>query len=434
MPNPVDELYEIYKTHPLICTDTRTIVKDSIFFALKGNNFNGNQFAEKAIAEGCAYAVIDEKQYQKGKKFILVDDALKALQDLAKHHRSLLTIPVIGITGTNGKTTTKELTHAVLSKKYKTLSTAGNLNNHIGVPLTILSINDDTEIAVIEMGANHEGEIAKLCDIAQPGFGLITNIGKAHLEGFGNFEGVVKAKSELYDYLKRNSGTIFVNQNNDLLIKLAGTAEYILYGTSGSCNCIGLLDASFNPVQLKWKSKLDSASMESKHWISTQLFGVHNFENLLAAICIGNYFRVGEEDINTAVKQYKPQNNRSQVSKNEKTKNTIIWDAYNANPSSMEAAIENIGGDVLILGDMLELGNFTDAEHKNIIRKIKEQGIKNVFLIGENFTKAAKGTKYKTFKKTEDALAFFKSKKITNSRILIKGSRGVKLELLEKVL
>ncbi|MEW6470111.1 MAG: UDP-N-acetylmuramoyl-tripeptide--D-alanyl-D-alanine ligase [Bacteroidota bacterium] len=434
MQTPAEELYSLYRSHPLITTDTRKPVKDSIFFCLKGANFNGNEFAEKAMADGAAYVVVDEKAYKKGSRYILVDDTLKALQDLARYHRSLLTIPVIAITGSNGKTTTKELSSAVLQKKYKTVSTQGNLNNHIGVPLTLLSVTDDTEIAVIEMGANHQGEIAQLCEIAQPGFGLITNIGKAHLEGFGSFEGVIKAKSELYQYLQRNSGTIFVNGNNALLIKLVGNSDFVTYGTSGNCNCIGRLKEDTDRVTVQWKSKLDAAPLDSKPWISSQLVGAHNFENILAAACIGNYFRVSEEDINAAIREYAPTNNRSQLVRSKKTNNTIIWDAYNANPTSMSAAIEHGGSDVLILGDMLELGHYSENEHKEIINKIKEKGYKQVFLIGENFSKAAKGSKYKSFKKTEEALEYFKTKKITDAKVLVKGSRGLKLEMLEKVL
>jgi UDP-N-acetylmuramoyl-tripeptide--D-alanyl-D-alanine ligase len=427
----VEDIYELYRQHPLVCTDTRKLAKDSIFFALKGGNFNGNEFAEKALQAGCAYAVVDEEKYATGKQCILVENALRALQQLARYHRSLLTIPVIGITGSNGKTTTKELIRAVLSRKYKTLATEGNLNNHIGVPLTLLSITDDTEVAVIEMGANHIGEIAELCEIAQPGFGIITNIGKAHLDGFGSPEGVIKAKSELFQYLGRNSGRAFVNADNALLMNLSKSLDVNLYGTGNICHITGKMEEHNGHIRFWWKSRKDAEPLDAKEKVDTHLIGRYNFENVLAAVCIGNYFNVSAADINEAVKSYVPSNNRSQIVK--KGTNTLILDAYNANPTSMSAAIENFSetsaeNKMLILGDMLELGAHAADEHKNIIDLLKEKKFEQVVLVGPVFAKTYKGSKFKTFTETEEAAKFLKKQKLKNTHVLIKGSRGIKLE------
>ncbi|HEY6160198.1 MAG TPA: UDP-N-acetylmuramoyl-tripeptide--D-alanyl-D-alanine ligase [Bacteroidia bacterium] len=426
----VEDIYEIYLQHPFICTDTRRITKGSVFFALRGGNFNGNEFAEKALKGGCAYAVVDEKEYVKDERYLLVEDALLMLQLVAKHHRSLLTIPVLGITGSNGKTTTKELIRAVLAKKYRALATEGNLNNHIGVPLTILSITDEIEIAVVEMGANHQGEIASLCAIAQPSFGIITNIGKAHLEGFGGPQGVIKAKGELYQYLRQNSGRAFVNADNTLLVNLAGAMEVTTYGTGNMCQVSGRIVSSEDHLTFAWKSKKDEVPLDQKEAVHSHLVGKYNFENILAAICIGNYFNVAAGDINKAIEEYVPSNNRSQVLK--KGSNTLVLDAYNANPSSMSAAIGNFSElkaekKILILGDMLELGAHAEEEHRNILDLVRKNDFSQVILVGPLFSKEAK-KEFKSFATAEEAAKFLKKLNLKNSSILIKGSRGIKLE------
>jgi UDP-N-acetylmuramoyl-tripeptide--D-alanyl-D-alanine ligase len=432
MPTSISDLYTIYRKYQKVCTDTRKLVPNSIFFALKGDKFNANEFAEKALKEGCSYAVIDDAKYKKGNKYIVFDDVLTALQDLAKYHRSMLTIPIIGITGSNGKTTTKELVRNVLAKKYRTLATEGNLNNHIGVPLTILSITDEYEIAIIEMGANHQGEIEALCNIAKPDFGLITNIGKAHLEGFGGITGVLKGKTELYQHLQKNNGTAFLYADNPTLMNVAKGMELCTYGASGLCNLAGRLINSDNFIELKWRGKKDPLSLDEKPVITTQLTGKHNYENILAACCIGNYFNISVTDINAAITEYLPANYRSQIIK--KGTNLIFMDAYNANPTSMSAAIEYFAANpqkekLAILGDMFELGAFADEEHKAILKLLKEKNLKNVILVGPNFVKQSKGSSsFKTFNTTEEAAKFVKQQKIKNTYILVKGSRGMKLE------
>ena len=366
----IEELYSIYLNCTHICTDSRKVENKSIFFSLQGDNFNGNTYAEIALNNGCSFAVIDDVNYYKDNRYILVDNTLKTLQDLAKYHRSKLKIPIIGVTGTNGKTTTKELLNAVLSKKYNTLATIGNLNNHIGVPQTILKISKFTEIAIIEMGANHLGEIAELCEIAQPNFGIITNIGKAHLEGFGSIEGIIKTKSELYNWIRKKEGTLFVNGENPILTNLSENTKRITYGNSSNNNYSANIVAA-NPyleVELinKNTNKLDK--------IKSKLVGSYNFENILAAIAIGNYFSVDKNSIINAIESYTPTNNRSQIIKTEQ--NRVIMDAYNANPSSMEASINNFAtiafdNKVVILGDMLELGNESEKEHLKILEDRK---------------------------------------------------------------
>lgn len=428
-------LYDHYLKHPFVSTDTRSLKHGSIFFALKGEKFNANDFAEQALEAGCSLAVIDEKEYKKSDNYILVNDVLETLQELAKYHRLQLKIPVIGITGSNGKTTTKELIAAVLNKKYKTLATHGNLNNHIGVPLTLLSITKEHEMAVIEMGANHIGEIAMLSEIVQPDFGIITNIGKAHLEGFGSPEGVIKAKSELYRYIEKTLGTLFLNKDNSLLNSLASTPKIITYGTDENNDCIGKLLNLTPFVELEWKARNEKKYNEI---IKTQIIGKYNFENILAAICIGNYFKVSAADIRDAIEKYIPSNNRSQIIT--KGTNTILLDAYNANPTSMQAALENFSelkaeNKMLILGDMLELGNESKKEHKNIIEELKRRGFTNTILVGKEFTNASKDQNlFLTFNTSDEAAEYLKDKNIQNHSILIKGSRGIKLEKLTELL
>ncbi len=420
----ISEIYDLYKTSSEVCTDTRKITENCIFFALKGANFNGNTFAEQAIKQGAKYAVIDEAKFQKDDRFILVEDALKALQDLANYHRNQLTIPVLGLTGSNGKTTTKELINVVLSKKYKVFATQGNFNNHIGVPLTLLSIPEDTEIAVIEMGANHIGEIEFLCNIAEPSHGFITNIGYAHIEGFGSFEGVARGKSELYRHLMKTDGVVFVNAQNEHLSRMATrfTKPPIYY----------LKKDGFYNVELVSVSPFICYKSPKGKEIHTQLIGAYNFENIATALCIGNYFEVEDELCHQAIQEYVSDNNRSQVIKKEKNK--ILMDAYNANPSSMNAALVNFEkikeeNKVLILGDMFELGTISEEEHKKIVNQVSKLSIDQAIFYGKEFTKVAtENSKLSFFDDKQELLNYLKGELLTNKYILIKGSRGSKLE------
>ncbi len=433
------KLYDHFLKHPLVCTDTREIKPNSIFFALKGDNFNANQFAEKAINAGCSLAVIDEVEYKRDDRYLLVDDVLTALQELANYHRRHLTIPIISITGTNGKTTSKELVNAVLSQKYKVQATKGNLNNHIGVPLTLLSITDEHELAIIEMGANHQGEINALCHIAEPNFGMITNIGKAHLEGFGGEEGVIKAKSEMYKFIQQKNGKLFVNADNDLLMSISEGITKITYGTNTENDFSGVFIESNPFVKLKCKSKTDTSNLNDKPIISTQLIGKYNFENILAAACIGNYFDVSEDEIKKGLENYVPSNNRSQVMQTKN--NLLLLDAYNANPSSMNAAIENFAqmnqtNKMVILGDMLELGEDSEKEHDAIIELLHQQkkNISHIILVGPYFIEAGKRINAKSFSTSSEATEYLKQLQLKDFTILIKGSRGIKLEKVVDVL
>ena len=428
----IQELYKIFLKYPDISTDSRNIKQDSIFFALKGENFNGNNFAEAAIENGALYAVVDEQKDIKNVKFIYVDDVLKTLQKLAQIHRNNFKIPVIGITGTNGKTTTKELINAVLSSKYEVLATQGNLNNHIGVPLTILSLNNKHEIAIIEMGANHIGEIGELCKISQPNYGIITNIGKAHLEGFGSIEGIKKTKKDLYISVNQNKGKIFVNADNPQLIEIAENIEKIKYGQKSEYFCSGEILKNDLFLSLKYKC------MNNIESIKTNLVGDYNFENVLAAISIGFYFNINNELIKKTIENYQPTNNRSQIihTKN----NTLILDAYNANPTSMEKSIMNFSNynttqnKVIILGDMLELGEYTIDEHIKILNLVKTKNFNQVILIGPVFSEIYKNTNWKCFDNSTDANIWISKNSIINSLILIKGSRGIKMEKIINVL
>jgi len=433
----MQELYKHFLKHPEICTDTREIKKGSLFFALKGDNFNANQFAEKALKEGCSLAIIDELQYKKDDRYVLVADVLTTLQQLANYHRKQITIPVIAITGTNGKTTSKELINAVLSEKFKVLATKGNLNNHIGVPLTLLQIKKEHELAIIEMGANHQGEIAALCKIAEPTFGMITNIGKAHLEGFGGAEGVIKAKNELYQYIGQHHGKLFVNADNELLMKLSAQLDKITFGIGKEASYQGVLVDSNPFVKLKCKSNEDKQSLTEKNPIETALIGKYNFENILAAACIGHYFNVSEQQIKNGLEKYVPSNNRSQVMQTKK--NLVLLDAYNANPSSMNAAIENFAQmdrpeKLVILGDMLELGEESEKEHKQILELLRQRNILKAILVGPHFMKAANSPFTTLFKTSEEALKYLKQFPVNNTTVLVKGSRGIKLEKLVEAL
>jgi len=420
----IPELYEIYQQHPSVQTDTRRLRKGDIFFALKGPNFNGNEFATKAIEDGAAYAVIDDEKFKTSKKTILVDDSLVALQGLAKYHRKQFTIPFIAITGSNGKTTTKELIHSVLKSTYSTYTTEGNLNNHIGVPLTLLKIKREAEIAVIEMGANHIGEIASYCQIALPTHGLITNCGKAHLEGFGSVEGVKKAKGELFDYLRTiTHGYAFVMWDYDYLQQMSkGISGVIKYGTKDNAHLVGRVFRNDPFLEVEIIQGIDERN------IKTQLVGDYNLPNVLAAVTVGKFFKVPEAKIKSAIENYAPSNSRSQLI--EKGTNKIILDAYNANPSSMKLAIENFskmpGDKVLILGSMAELGRDSEKEHQELIEQVKKYNWKNVALVGKEFNKI--NHSYGQFLDAREARSWLQQQKFENMNILIKGSRSMQME------
>ncbi len=424
------ELYQIYLKHRNICTDTRKITKSCLFFALKGENFDANTFASKAIEAGAAFAIIDDERYANSDKCILVEDVLCALQELSVFHRKQLKIPVIGITGTNGKTTTKELIRSVLSQHCRTFATEGNLNNHIGVPLSVLAIGDDCDIAIIEMGANHQKEIAFLCSLAQPGYGLITNVGKAHLEGFGGVEGVKMGKGELYEYLAKTNGTVFINTDNPTLVDMSRDREVIKvvgYG-KGATNFVsgGLKELSpFLTIEWQLKGREDAVFTAESN-----LPGTYNFENILAAICIGSFFKLSTEQINQGIKAYQPKNNRSQILKTEN--NTLICDYYNANPSSMVVALDNLHevpaeNKVIILGDMFELGLDSSLEHRSIVEKVMEITASRKIFIGEEFYKL-KDKSAEFYRTTSEASLAIQKTPPKGSTILLKGSRGMKLE------
>ena len=426
------QLYNLFLQHPVICTDSRNCPKGSIFFALKGDNFNANSFALGALEKGCTYAVVDEAEFAIDERFILVDNTLEALQALARYHREQLGTTIIGITGTNGKTTSKELIASVLEEKYNIHYTQGNLNNHIGVPLTLLQLNKNHELAVIEMGANHQGEIAFLTEIARPDFGIITNVGKAHLEGFGSFEGVMKTKAELYDFILKTGKKVFINAGNEHLTNMAQksglTDEYLQkYAVSDQCENLSLCGTitDCSPF-LSVKCKLvDDAEFE----ISTQLIGSYNAENILAAATIGRYFGLTAEQIKKGLESYVPQNNRSQLTVTERNK--LVVDAYNANPTSMKAAVlnfaqMNVANKVLILGDMLELGEQSASEHQYIIDLLVKNNLQQVFLVGPEFSKTQNN--FKTFGQVDELIQALVASPICDSYVLIKGSRGIKLE------
>lgn len=417
-------LYDIYLRNPVISTDSRNITEGCLFFALKGANFNGNQFAEQAIRNGAAFAITDEDIPFKNERIIRVEDSLTALQKLAQHHRRTLGIPVIAITGSNGKTTSKELCSAVLRKKFRLHATAGNLNNHIGVPLTILSAPADTEMMFVEMGANHQGEIHDLCTIAEPDFGAITNIGKAHLEGFGGIEGVKKGKSEMYRFLASRQGKIFVNIDDKVLISLLPKdVQVIPYSTQNLCR-----DVSSNPY-------LNFTLGGTKLSFNTHMIGLYNLDNIALSIAMGNYFDIDEEAIRDAVCSYIPQNNRSQILKQGDI--TYILDAYNANPSSMAASIESFSNSdypdkILILGDMLELGEESYEEHGHLLSRISQYKWEDVLLVGPVFYQFREQYPYHFFPDVHSAKAYFFKSVHPGCSVLLKGSRGIALEKLLK--
>lgn len=427
MKSVIENLYQIYREFPDVTTDSRLVRPGSVFFALKGENFNGNEYAREAILKGARLAVVDELKGDADKNIIVVENVLNVLQELARFHRQKLGLKIIAITGTNGKTTTKELIHRVLKKKYIVGATNGNLNNHIGVPLTLLSFKPGLDFGIIEMGANHIGEIAALCVIARPDFGIITNIGKAHLEGFGNLEGVIRAKTELYNYIRKNNGMVFLNTQNEILRKASGGIDLSSYGSSDTADCSGKIKSDFPYLVLECNLGNRFLKIESK------LIGSYNYENIMAAVAIGNYFKISPERIKEAIESYEPANNRSQIIRT--ASNILILDAYNANPSSMGVAIENFAkgefkNKVLILGDMFELGIETEAEHKAMLGLVKSLEFKTIFLVGSAFQKAGDSKEFKGFSSAFQLQEYLIEHPISESTVLIKGSRKMQLERL----
>ena len=423
----ITALYQIFLSCTGVTTDSRNCPEGSLFIALKGDTFNGNAFAAKALETGSAYAVVDEAAYVPagGTHYILVDNCLRTLQQLANYHRRQLGTRIIGITGTNGKTTTKELISAVLSQKYNILYTLGNLNNPIGVPLTLLRLKAEHELGVVEMGASHPGDIKELVEIAEPDYGIITNVGKAHLEGFDSFEGVIRTKGELYDYLRRQDNpTIFIHQDNPYLTQIAWGLNPVTYGEEDNLYINGHVTGNSPYLTFEWKA----GKAGERHEVQTQLIGDYNFPNALAAITIGHFFGVEAAKIDKALHAYEPRNNRSQLKKT--ADNTLIIDAYNANPTSMLAAISNFhnmqaGGKMLILGDMRELGKDSPGEHQKIVDCLQEYGFKDVALVGELF--AATRHTYPTYPDAPALIAELQKNKPCGKTILIKGSNGIKL-------
>ncbi|MEP6617274.1 MAG: UDP-N-acetylmuramoyl-tripeptide--D-alanyl-D-alanine ligase [Ginsengibacter sp.] len=425
-----EDLYNIYLQHPSVVTDTRRLKKGDIFIALKGPNFNGNHFLKDALQAGAAFVIMDEGDTLHDGRIIKVNNALQSLQDLAKHHREELKkrhngegIPFLAITGSNGKTTTKELVHQVLATTYKTYATEGNLNNQIGVPLTLLRIQNDAEIAVIEMGANHTLEIESYCRYAMPTHGMITNIGKAHLEGFGSFEMIRKGKGELFDYLKANNGIAIVNTDDNNIVEISRSLKNTFTYGSGKAEVTGIATIQNSFLQVEMTNGF------SFPFVSTQLIGSYNLSNVLAAISVGKIFNVPENKIKSAIEFYSPENNRSQLVK--KGSNTIILDAYNANPSSMKAAIENFesmpgSNKILMLGAMAELGGESRLEHQKIINLVDSFQWAHVALVGKSFKKS--NPSYKYFDTSSQLKDWFARQQIENSMILIKGSRSMQME------
>ncbi|GGZ56984.1 UDP-N-acetylmuramoyl-tripeptide--D-alanyl-D-alanine ligase [Mesonia mobilis] len=422
----LSQLHQLFLESTGICTDTRKLKKGNLYLALKGDNFNGNNFAVKALELGANYSIVDEEPEEQNDHIIKVEDGLDTLQKLAAYHRKYLNLPILSITGSNGKTTTKELIREVLSKKYKTVSTQGNLNNHIGVPLTLLSMNKETEFGIVEMGANHQGEIASLCKIAHPDYGYITNFGKAHLEGFGGVEGVIKGKSELYNYLIKNNKTIFINYDDKIQVEKSKGTDIISFSEGKN--------ASHQITFLKADPFVKIKTEDTQ--INSQLIGTYNAKNIAAAICIGKYFKIPAKAIKEAIESYQPTNNRSQII--DQNSNQIILDAYNANPTSMKAALENLEAipaknKIAILGDMFEVGDTSAEEHQIIIDLLEKLEFSNMMVCGKNFyqTSTQEVLKFENF---EDLKNYIQRNNFKESTILIKGSRGMALERILEVL
>ena len=423
------DLYDLFIHNPQITTDSRNCPKGSNIFAIKGDNIEGTQYARQALASGCVYAVIDNPDYYIGERTILVDNVLKTLQQLAHHHRKVLGLPIIGITGTNGKTTTKELLAAVLSTKFNLLYTEGNFNNHIGVPLTLLRLTHDHEMAVIEMGASHPGDIKELVDIVHPNYGIITNVGRAHLEGFGSFEGVIRTKGELYDYIRRSKGKIFIKKENEYLQSIAKGIEQITYGNGDDAFASGQVVSCDPFLVFNWKQQ------GKLHTVETHIIGSYNLDNVLAAVTVGRFFKIPAERISRAIAAYEPTNNRSQFKKTDN--NELIIDAYNANPSSMKVALDNfitmpVQPKAIILGDMRELGPTSDELHAEVVEQIKKGQFDKVFLCGEHFSKV--GKEFSPFATTEAMVEELRKQPLKGYHILIKGSHSMGLEKLADIL
>jgi UDP-N-acetylmuramoyl-tripeptide--D-alanyl-D-alanine ligase len=429
-------IHDLFLSSSGVTTDTRRINKDNLFFALQGANFNANEFASKAIKQGCIASIVDDENYANEPGIYLVDNVLITLQKLSNFHRNYFNIPVLGITGSNGKTTNKELIHSVLKTQYNTLATIGNLNNHIGVPLTLLRLTKEHEFAIIEMGANHQGEINLLCEITNPTHGYITNIGKAHLEGFGGIEGVKKGKTEMYRFLSGKHGEIFVNGDDPVLHDLAEANNKITFGTTKLYDTIGKDVTTNEMVEFKFTNRYGEKDWNKLPLVKTSIVGRYNFINCLAAACIGHYFKISDANIKKGIESYVPDNNRSQLLNT--GHNQLLLDAYNANPNSMRAAIENFSkfnaeNKWVILGDMFELGEYSFAEHEIIVEFLKTLDLQNVLLVGEEFSKV-NNSNFKSFKSTEETKKYLIENKIINSTILIKGSRGMKMESLKEAL
>ena len=421
----IESLYKNFLSSTGVSTDTRKVKPGNLFFALRGDNFDANEFALEALQKGAAFAVVD-KEIAAGEKYVKVDDTLKTLQALARHHRQQLSIPIIALTGSNGKTTTKEMVNAVLSKKFRTTATVGNLNNHIGVPLTLLSMAPDTQIGIVEMGANHQKEIEFLCGIAEPDYGYITNFGKAHLEGFGGVEGIVKGKKELYRYLQGNAKMLFLNLDDPLQKMELKYSKTFTFGQDEQAD-----------VQIRYPDISTYASLTSgKVEIKGNIIGAYNARNMAAAFCIGKFFEVAEGDIKDALEAYAPTNNRSQVIQKEDSK--IILDAYNANPTSMAAALENLAGMTgvknVILGDMFELGISAREEHQHLVDVLENSDFTKIILVGENFYRTHSSQKIQKFNSYEDFKRAFNPSELEDSVTLIKGSRGMALERVMELL
>jgi UDP-N-acetylmuramoyl-tripeptide--D-alanyl-D-alanine ligase len=423
----IQKIHQLFIKSNSVSIDTRNIKSNDIFFAINGPNFNGNKFALEAIKKGCSYVVSDELEVSKlSNKIVYVEDSVKALQELANYHRRTLNAKIIAITGSNGKTTSKEILLNVLKSKYNTIATKGNLNNHLGVPLTLLSMNKDTEIGIIEMGANHLKEIEALCKIAEPDYGYITNFGNAHLQGFKTIEGVIKGKSELYEYLKSNSKLIFYNSQNNTQSNVIG--EYtnsFSYGINANDDCQLTKVKSSDNIQVSYKNKT----------ISSKIYGDYNFDNICIAIAIGDFYNIDFEDIKKGVENYLPDNNRSQITTKES--NTIILDAYNANPTSMDLAIKSFEklkhtNKVIIAGDMFELGEESNKYHQQIVNYLESTSNIEIFIVGVNFSKTNHSNKIKSLVTTDELITDLMKLKIKNSSILIKGSRGMELEKVIK--
>ena len=443
----MENIYEKFLESSGVSIDSRNCPKDAMFIGIKGANFDGNTFVEKALKQGCKYAITDNAEIGVGNPNIIhVQDSLKTLQDLAHYHRMMFDIPVIGITGTNGKTTSKELISTVLSKEYNVLYTQGNLNNHIGVPLTLLRLNRSHNIAVVEMGANHPKEIEFLCKIARPNYGIITNVGKAHLEGFGSFEGVKKTKGELYDFIQSVDGKIFLHADNPHLCEMVNSGtepvevsmtefanglEIIKYGESEENFVSGSILSCTPYINVELRLNGNASGEKTSYKIETNLIGDYNLSNILSAACIGRYFGVMDEEIVSALQEYTPTNNRSQCTRTEK--NILIVDAYNANPTSMEAALKNFSKiettseKVLILGDMKELGEDSEAEHQKVLTLIQSLGFTRTYFVGNEFAKVAGSEFSKCFENVESLAEYLTANPISDSTILIKGSNSTKL-------